>query len=429
MLSSLKRFRSHSAPWITLGIGCAVVAAFGLGLSQCAAQTGGSAQTAASGAARPATLLSPDPEGLPVEPVTLTPVVQGLEHPWGMDWLPNGDLLITERPGRLRIVRAGTLDPVPVAGVAPVAADVVAEQLFASSQGGLLDVAVHPGFADNGWVYFSYAHGDQQANGTRVARARFDGRTLRGWQVIFEVNRTKAGGQHFGSRLVWLPDDTLLVSIGDGGNPPVSLDGAWIRLQAQNPASHLGKVIRLREDGSIPPDNPFVGRKGANAAVWSLGHRNIQGMTYDAVRRSVWATEHGSRGGDELNLLSPGINYGWPIVSHSREYDSGRSVAPTSSSPGFADPRRVWMATIAPSGLAVMQGDRVPQWRGNLFAGGLVARSVRRLQLNESGDVIAESIIPIGERVRDVRQGPDGDLYVLTDAPQGRLLRLRPAGT
>ena len=213
------------------------------------------------------------------------------------------------------------------------------------------------------------------------------------------------------------------------GNPPVSLEGAWIRLQAQNPASHLGKVIRLRDDGSIPPDNPFVGRKGADAAVWSLGHRNIQGMAYDPVRQRVWATEHGSRGGDELNLLTAGANHGRPLVSHSREYDSGRPVAPTSSSPGFSDPRRVWMATIAPSGLAVVQGNRVPQWRGSLFAGGLVARGVRRLQLNEAGDVIAETVIPIGERVRDVRQGPDGDLYVLTDRPQGQLLRIHPTGS
>lgn len=265
-----------------------------------------------------------------------------------------------------------------------------------------------------------------------MARARFDGRRLNDWEVIVQVNRSKAGGQHFGSRLAWLPDDTLLVSIGDGGNPPVSLDGAWIRLQAQNPASHLGKVLRVRDDGSIPADNPFApGRPGAgraDPAVWSLGHRNIQGLVHDPVQRRVWATEHGSRGGDELNLLRGGANHGWPVVSHSREYSSGEAVAPASSAPGYEDPQRVWMATIAPSGLAVMQGDRVSQWRGNLFVGGLVARGVRRLQLNEEGQVIGESVIAIGERVRDVRQGPDGELYVLTDEPRGRLLRVRPAG-
>lgn len=390
-------------------------------LPHCGAQPGDGQAVGA------AALLSPDPAGLPVEAVALEPVVEGLNRPWGLAWLPNGDLLITERPGRLRIVRAGVLDPEPLPGVAPVA-DVAANQLFASSQGGLLDIALHPRFAQNRWVYFSYAHGSQEANGTRVARARFDGTALRDWQVIFEVNRSKSGGQHFGSRLLWLPDDTLLVSIGDGGNPPVSLDGAWIRLQAQNPASHLGKLIRIRDDGSIPPDNPFVGQTGADPAVWSLGHRNIQGLAYDPVHQRVWATEHGSRGGDELNLIRPGANHGWPVVAHSLEYSTGQPVAPATSAPGYVDPSRVWMNTIAPSGLAVFQGDRVPPWRGNLFAGGLVAGGVRRLQLDADGAVIAESVIPIGARVRDVRQGPDAALYVLTDEERGRLLRVRPTG-
>lgn len=411
-----------------LAIALAIGALSMAGLPRCGAQPGGgpAGSTAFGSAHGAAALLSPDPARLPVEAVALEPAVEGLNRPWGVAWLPNGDLLITERPGRLRLVRAGVLDPDPVPGVAPVA-DVTAQQLFASSQGGLLDIALHPRFQQNRWVYFSYAHGNQGANGTRVARARFDGSALSDWDVIFTVNRSKAGGQHFGSRLAWLPDDTLLVSIGDGGNPPVSLDGAWIRLQAQNPASHLGKLIRIREDGSIPPDNPFVGQAAADPAVWSLGHRNIQGLAYDPVHSRVWATEHGSRGGDELNLIRPGANHGWPVVAHSLEYSSGQPVAPATSAPGYVDPSRVWMDTIAPSGLAVFQGDRVPQWRGNLFAGGLVARGVRRLQLDADGAVTAESVIPIGARVRDVRQGPDGELYVLTDEEQGRLLRVRPA--
>ncbi|SBO43973.1 Quinoprotein glucose dehydrogenase (fragment) [Cyanobium sp. NIES-981] len=238
----------------------AAVVAFTAGIGHCSVQPGTPTPSGALGGdagGEPVALLSPDPAGLPVEAVTLTTVVEGLEHPWGMAWLPNGTLLITERPGRLRIVRSGRLDPKPVPGVAPVASDVKADQLFAASQGGLLDIAPHPRFAENGWIYFSYAHGTREANGTRVARARFDGRALRDWQVIFRVNRSKSGGQHFGSRLLWLPDATLLVSIGDGGNPPVSLDGAWIRLQAQNPASHLGKVVRLNDDGSIPPRQPL----------------------------------------------------------------------------------------------------------------------------------------------------------------------------
>jgi glucose/arabinose dehydrogenase len=345
-----------------------------------------------------------------------------------MAWLPDGDLLITERPGRLRIVRSGRLDPRPVPGVPAVAA-VGADQVFASRQGGLLDVALHPRFAETGWVYFSYAHGTAEANGTRVARARFDGTALRDWQVIFTARPLKPGGQHFGSRLLWLPDETLLVSIGDGGNPPLRLDGELIRRQAQDPGSHLGKVVRLDAEGRPAADNPFRDTPDADPAVWTLGHRNIQGLAYDAVRRRIWASEHGSRGGDELNLLVAGANHGWPQVSFSAEYDTGRPVAPRTSAPGFTDPRRVWMGTIAPSGLAVYSGDRVPAWRGDLFVGGLVGRSVRRLRLDADGRVIGESVIPIGARVRDVRQGPDGFLYVLTDEPAGRLLRLRPPGT
>ena len=214
------------------------------------------------------------------EDIKAVPVIEGLEHPWGMAWLPNGDILITERPGRLRIVRDGTLDPQAIAGVQPVST-VSAEQLFASQQGGLLDIALHPRFEENRWIYFTYSHGTPQANRTRVARAIFDGDTLQDWQVIFEVGQPKPGGQHFGSRLTWLPDQTLLVSIGDGGNPPVQLEGELIRQQAQNLASHLGKVIRINDDGTVPSDNPFVDDPKAAPEVWSYGHRNIQGMGYD----------------------------------------------------------------------------------------------------------------------------------------------------
>jgi glucose/arabinose dehydrogenase len=343
-----------------------------------------------------------------------------------MAWLPGGDLLITERPGRLRLVRGGRLDPRPVPGV-PAVAGVGADQVFASRQGGLLDVALHPRFDGRGWVYFTYAHGSREANGTRVARARFDGAALRDWQVLFTAEPLKPGGQHFGSRLLWLPDGTLLVSIGDGGNPPLRLGGRLIRRQAQDRGSHLGKVVRLDAAGRPSADNPFLDDPAAAPEVWTLGHRNIQGLAYDPVRGRVWASEHGSRGGDELNLLEPGANHGWPAVSHSAEYATGRPVAPRTSAAGFTDPRRVWMDTIAPSGLAVYSADRFPTWRGDLFVGGLVARGLRRLRLDDEGRVIAESVIPIGARVRDVRQGPDGFLYVLTDEADGRLLRLRPA--
>ena len=244
--------------------------------------------------------------------------------------------------------------------------------------------------------------------------------------MIFQVAQTKQGGQHFGSRLTWLPDETLLISIGDGGNPPLQLEVDLIRKQAQNLGSHLGKVIRIHDDGSIPADNPFVDRPDAAPEVWSYGHRNIQGLTFDPVDQRVWATEHGSRGGDELNVIQSGKNYGWPVVSFSAEYGTNRPVAPNTSDSMMVDPRRVWSPSIAPSGLVVYNGDRHPQWQGNIFAGGLVSRSIRRLQLDDKGNVTAESQILVGQRVRDIRQGPDGYLYVLTDEGSGQLLRLVP---
>ncbi|WP_457767960.1 PQQ-dependent sugar dehydrogenase [Cyanobium sp. ULC084] len=352
-----------------------------------------------------------------VAPVTLKAVVGGLEHPWGMAWLPDGALLITERPGRLRIVRGGVLDPTPIAGLPPV---------LAIGQGGLLDVALDPDFERNRFLYLSYAAGTIEANGTRVARARFDGRALRDLQVIAAVPQSKAGGQHFGSRLLWLPDRSLLVSIGDGGNPPVQLEGQLIRLQAQNRSSALGKVLRIRSDGAPAPGNPFPSGPGVAPKVWSYGHRNVQGLAHDPGTGRVWVSEHGSLGGDELNLVEAGGNYGWPRVTHSREYGGG-PIAPAQSAAGLIDPRRVWTPAIAPSGLAVYSGDRYPGWRGNLFAGGLVSRDLRRISLDASGTVLAEQVIPIGERVRDVRQGPDGLLYLLTDsADNGELIRLDP---
>ncbi|WP_346427078.1 PQQ-dependent sugar dehydrogenase [Leptolyngbya sp. BC1307] len=343
-------------------------------------------------------------------------LVESLEHPWGLTWLPDGTMLVTERPGRVRIIKDGVLDPTPVSGL---------PEVLARGQGGLMDVSVHPQFAENQWVYFTYADGTGSANRTRVARARFDGSDLSDWQVIFEVNRTKEGTQHFGSRLVWMPDSTLLVSIGDGGNPPVELEGDLIRNQAQNLGSHLGSLVRINDDGSPPANNPFVDTANADPAIWSYGHRNIQGVAIDSVTGQVWATEHGSKGGDELNLIAAGENYGWPIVTHSREY-SGGEISSERSRPGMVDPLIVWTPSIAPSGLAVYRGDRVPQWQGDLFAGGLVSQSIQHIKLDASGAVLSQTPIDIGQRVRDVAQGPDGWIYVLTDEPNGRLVRLEP---
>lgn len=339
-----------------------------------------------------------------------TTAIENLEHPWGLAWLPDGTMLITERPGRLRIVRDRVLDPTPVAGL---------PEILVLGQGGLLDIAVHPRFEENSLIYFSYSQGTQEANGLAVGRGQLRGTSLENVEVIFQAVRLKRGGQHFGSRMVWLPDETLLVAIGDGGNPPVELDGELIRLQAQNRKSYLGKIVRLNDDGSIPGNNPWQGddsdSDNSDPALWSYGHRNIQGLAIDSQRGHVWSTEHGARGGDELNRIERGENYGWPFVTHSQEYTGG-AISDRQSDPDMVDPEVVWTPAIAPSGLAVHRGD--------LFAGGLVSKSVHHIQLNDSGEVVDQRAIAIGQRVRDVRSGPDGHLYVLTDAAQGRLIRL-----
>ena len=345
-----------------------------------------------------------------------TTILEGLEHPWSITWLPDGAMLITERPGRLRIVRNGVLAPQPIAGV---------PEVLAVGQGGLMDVSLHPNFRENRLIYLTYSHGSEQSNRTRVARATFEGSALQNLEVIFEVSQAKSGNQHFGSRIVWLPDNTMLVAIGDGGNPPIQMDGDLIRKQAQNLNSHLGKIVRLNDDGSVPQDNPFVTSSNADPAVWSYGHRNIQGITFDRANNRLWSTEHGSRGGDELNLVEAGKNYGWPVVTHSREY-SGGEISQERSRPGMVDPKVVWTPAIAPSGLAFYSSDRFPGWKGELFAGGLVSQDVRHIDLDAEGNIISQESIPIGQRVRDVRQSPDGLLYILTDEPNGQLLRLEP---
>jgi glucose/arabinose dehydrogenase len=345
-------------------------------------------------------------------------VAQKLEHPWGMDWLPNGDILITERPGRLRLVQDNLLLSAPITGVPDV---------FVSGQGGLLDVSLHPRFRENGKVYFTYTHGTSRANRTRIANAIFRGDALENWQVIFEVAVAKPGSQHFGSRLMWMPDGTLLVSIGDGGNPPIRLRGELIRKQAQDRRSHLGKILRLNEDGSVPGDNPFISLSDFAPAIWSYGHRNVQGLAYDPLRSVVWASEHGALGGDELNLIQAGKNFGWPAVTFSREYLGGFKISPHTSKPGTVDPKVVWMTAIAPSGLVVYTGNGFPGWHGDVFVAGLKSQDIRRIDLDEAGNVKGQSALRIGQRVRDVRQGPGGMLYVITDESNGSLIRLEPA--
>jgi glucose/arabinose dehydrogenase len=291
-------------------------------------------------------------------------------------------------------------------------------------QGGLLDVVLHPDFERNRLVYLTFATGTADANRTALARGRLQDDRLRDVEIIFENADVKSGGQHFGSRLLWLSDNSLLMSIGDGGNPPTSFEGGNIRDQAQRLETHFGKVLRLTEDGRPHPDNPFVDRKGARPEIYSYGHRNIQGLARDPASGRVWANEHGSRGGDELNLIEPGQNYGWPEVTYSMEYQGPR-VSDETSRPGVVDPLINWTPSKAPSGLAFYTGDRYPGWRGNLFSGSLVFGQVRRIVL-DGAKVVDEEKLTIGNRVRDVRQGPDGYLYVLIDSGEGSLLRIVP---
>ncbi len=349
-------------------------------------------------------------------------VVDGLEHPWGMAWLPDGNLLVTERSGRLRRVKMaadgrGHLDPTPVAGL---------PEVYARGQGGLLDISLDPDFGKNQRIYLSYAHGSRTANRTRVARAVYRDGRLDDWDVIFETNVTKFGTQHFGSRFGWLPDGTLLLSVGDGGNPPVRLQGRFIREHAQNLANPLGTIVRITPDGTIPADNPFTAREGARPEIFSYGHRNIQGLVYDPLRQKIWVTEHGALGGDELNQPQAGQNFGWPEVTYSREYFDGSKISPNVSQPGMVDPLLVWMTAIAPSGLALYTGDKFPEWKGDLFAGALIKQSVRHIELDATGRITGQREMRFGARVRDVRQGPDGFLYVLTDEDNGQLIRVKP---
>jgi glucose/arabinose dehydrogenase len=342
-------------------------------------------------------------------------VAKDLERPWGMAWLPDGAILITERVGRVKILRNGSLEQIAIAEI---------PNLFVSGQAGLMDISLHPRFAQNNLVYLTYSSGNFQSNHTSILRAKFDGKALVEPQVIFEVTPSKSGNQHFGSRIVWLPDDTMLIAIGDGGNPPLQLDGELIRNQAQKLNSQLGKVLRLKDDGSIPSDNPFVKTAGANPAIWSYGHRNIQGLFADPISKQVWSTEHGSRGGDELNLIEAGKNYGWPVVTFSQEYTGGK-ISKEVSRPNMVDPKLVWTPAIAPSGLLLYRGNIFPNWEGNLFAGGLVSKSVVRIKI-EGNKTIVQETIPVSQRVRDVRQGKDGFIYILTDEQAGQLIRLEP---
>lgn len=338
-------------------------------------------------------------------------VASGLEHPWSLAFLPGGRMLVTERPGRLRLIEPRAdgkpqLRPEPVGGVPAV---------LARGQAGLFDVVVDPAFATTGQLLLSFAHGTPDANHLRVVRARFDGQQLQAVQPVFTSQPAKADTQHFGGRMAWLPDGSVLIGMGDG-----NLD----RTDAQRLHTHLGKLLRIRPDGSVPADNPFTTRPGARPEIYTYGHRNPQGLV--VINGVPYAHEHGARGGDELNRIRPGANHGWPVTTGGIDYTYAR-ITPYRSLPGIEAPLLEWTPSIAPAGLTWYDGALFPAWRGSLFVAALKERSVRRVPLAGGVPGPQELLFTeLGERIRDVRAGPDGALYLLTDSAQGRVLRVVP---
>lgn len=343
--------------------------------------------------------------------VKVSEVARGLENPWSLAFLPDGRMLVTERPGRMRIVTADGALSAPIAGL---------PEVHAQGQGGLLDVALGPGFAEDGLIVFSYAEPTARGARTAVARARLDLDGLRVHAVrrIFAQNEDPSGSHHWGSRLVFAPDGSLFVTLGDRYH---------FRDRAQALDSHLGKVVRIAVDGSVPADNPFRGRAGALPEIWSYGHRNLQGAALDPQSGELWTHEHGPQGGDELNLTRGGRNYGWPVITSGREYVTGSKIGEGTERADVEAPRWQWTPSIAPSGMTFYTGAAFPQWRDNLFVGALKHQLVVRLVLEEGKVVHEERMLSaLGRRIRDVRQGPDGRLWLL-DESGGRILRLDPA--
>lgn len=348
------------------------------------------------------------------QPYHIETLAEDLEHPWSLAFLPNGNMLVTERPGRLRLLSAeGDTLVASLSGV---------PEVYAPSQAGLFDVLVSPQFEDNQQVYLSYACGSEEANHTCLATGTLAESGLEHVTEIFRVQPAKQGGSHFGGRLAWLPDGTLILTLGDGFD---------YREQAQNLHNHIGSIVRLNPDGSVPDDNPFVGHDDVHPEIYSYGHRNVQGLVFDAENQRLIAHEHGPRGGDEINIIEAGANYGWPIATGGLDY-TGARVTPFNEYPGTVSPLLEWTPSIAPSGLAIYMGELFPEWQGDLLVGALVDKEVRRVRLAADGSS-AEDVEglfgELDERIRDVRIGPEGAVYLLTDSPEGRVLRVTPHET
>jgi glucose/arabinose dehydrogenase len=341
------------------------------------------------------------------------PVVKGLVNPWSLTFLPNGDMLVTERPGRLRVVRKGVLDPTPVTGV---------PEVWATGQGGLLEVLPHPQFAQNNLLYLTYSKACEKGATTALLRGKFDGKALTDAKDLFVADNCNTGNPHFGSKLAFGRDGMLYMTIGERGE----------RVRGQNTNIHGGKILRLKEDGTVPPDNPFVGKPEHKPEIFSYGHRNPQGLAFHPDTGVLWETEHGPQGGDEVNNIQTGKNYGWPVASYGREYaPNGAVVSEHPWKEGIEEPMMLWVPSIGASGLMVYTGEQFPEWKGQLFAGGLSGLQLHRFAFNEKGGLLGREamIEPLRQRIRDVRQGPDGYIYLAVDQNPGGVLRLEPVRT
>lgn len=334
-------------------------------------------------------------------------VAEGLEFPWSLAFLPDGRMLVTEKPGRLRIIdESGTLRDEPVEGL---------PEVFNQSQAGLFEVTLDPEYDETGRLFISYACGTASANHTCLISARLQDNRLADVTEVFRVEPAKEGGAHYGGRIAFLPDNTLVMGLGDGFT---------YREEAQSKRNHIGSIVRLNRDGSAPEDNPFVGQQDARPELYSIGNRNVQGVVYDQANERIIAHEHGPRGGDEINIIEAGKNYGWPKATHGVDY-SGAVISPHEQLEGMEDSIVMWKPSIAPSGMTLYRGDMFPEWNGDLLISTLAAQEVRRVRLDGRKEVEQESLFEeIGARFRDVRTGPDGAVYLLTDAENGQVIRI-----
>lgn len=344
-------------------------------------------------------------------------VTEGLMQPWSMAWLPGGDMVVTEKPGRLRVVRNGSLLPEAVAGVPEVLYD---------GQGGLFDVVPHPDFGSNRLLYLTFAKRVGDSSSTAIVRGRFENNTLHDVEEIFVADALGRG--HYGGRLAFSPDGYMFLSLGDRQAPAT---GDLVVHPAQDNSNHQGVIVRLNDDGSVPSDNPFVGQSGILPEIWSYGHRSPQGMVFHPETGDLWETEHGPAGGDELNLIEPGKNYGWPVIGFGVNYVDGSPIHLTNTNRDMEQPKRVWTPVIAASGLMVYTGDKFPMWYGNIIAGGLAGELSNMFMDDDYKNVVREDALAYGMgRIRDVRQGPDGYIYIATEDRAGANLtpiyRLEP---